>query len=379
MSASAENPVGQRKRKSIKSSEEEEEGSSDEEVELNLEFDENGRVGHWTGNVDFGFRTFVNAVQTTSKPLVIADCQAAFTARSTGKRGGYSYGETFWLPANAIPSNGLEQMAKDIFMFHTKNAKGVDEKTSGAEWWALVLDPEDAEVGFHWDKDYTVESDCGVNVFPHVSTVTYLSTIGAPTLILNKTAPVQYNDKFSGTADSVYISKPVDCKHISFDGRFLHGAPSDLLGIWNQNQTDSKSSSRQNKKRKKNTTPQEMRVTFLVNVWINHKPVGAVPFPSSVSMKSTSANAHVQLSAANETPPETFTVENDTTCKNWDKLIDKKPTKQPKDEGIEIKQWYFKQAKKHSIQVPLPVTKLVASSGHALFVKYNNKLKPEVS
>ena len=98
---------------------EDSDAESEEEVELQLDFDENGRVGKWTGNVDFGFRTFVNAVQTTSKPLVflfsllillpsllyslvpsllliifyffdlrkvIADCQSAFTARSTGKR-----------------------------------------------------------------------------------------------------------------------------------------------------------------------------------------------------------------------------------------------------------------------------------------------------
>lgn len=45
----------------------------------------------------------------------------------------------------------------------------MDVKASGAEWWTLVLDPEDSVVGFHWDKDYTVEGDCGVNVFPHVS------------------------------------------------------------------------------------------------------------------------------------------------------------------------------------------------------------------
>ena len=117
----------------------------------------------------------------------------------------------------------------DIFTFHTRNAKGLTEN-SGAEWWTLVLDPLDAEVGFHWDKDYTVESDCGVNVFPHVSTlcccssfffysrhvstVTYLSSIGAPTLIMNKTAPVQHDDKVTGTADVVCISKPLDCKRI---------------------------------------------------------------------------------------------------------------------------------------------------------------------
>jgi hypothetical protein len=87
----------------------------------------------------------------------------------------------------------------------------------------------------------------------------------------------------------------------------------------------------------------------------------------------------MQLGAGNETSPETYTVENDTACKNWDKLIDKKQTKQPKDNKIAIKQWHFKQTKKHTLLVPLPIPDLVASTGHVLFIKYTNKLKPEVS
>lgn len=43
---------------------------SEEEVELNLEFDENGRIGSWGGKVDFGFRSFTNAVQLTNKPQI---------------------------------------------------------------------------------------------------------------------------------------------------------------------------------------------------------------------------------------------------------------------------------------------------------------------
>ena len=39
---------------------------------------------------------------------------------------------------------------------------------------------------------------------------------------------------------------------------------------------------------------QEMRVTFLVNVWINHKPVGAVPFPDGVvAMKTTTDTVNI--------------------------------------------------------------------------------------
>ena len=40
----------------------------------------------------------------------------------------------------------------------------------------MVLERED-EVGFHWDKDYAVEGQ-GVNVFPHLATVTYLTGVG---------------------------------------------------------------------------------------------------------------------------------------------------------------------------------------------------------
>jgi len=81
----------------------------------------------------------------------------AFTARSAGTKSAYSSGETFWVPASAEPANALEQLAQEIFFFHASAVRGYDKEKSGAEWWSLVLDPQDAEVGFHWDKDYAVE------------------------------------------------------------------------------------------------------------------------------------------------------------------------------------------------------------------------------
>jgi hypothetical protein len=39
--------------------------------------------------------------------------------------------------------------------------------------WLKVVDHED-DIGWHWDKDYSLESS-GINVHPHVATVTYLS------------------------------------------------------------------------------------------------------------------------------------------------------------------------------------------------------------
>eukprot|EP01052_Picozoa_sp_SAG31_P003332 SAG31_NODE_126_length_23665_cov_6.178987_27_plen_75_part_00 len=46
----------------------------------------------------------------------------------------------------------------------------------------MVLEQSD-EIGFHWDKDYSVEGQ-GVNVFPHLATVTYLSDVGRRVFLL---------------------------------------------------------------------------------------------------------------------------------------------------------------------------------------------------
>jgi len=52
------------------------------------------------------------------------------------------------------------------------------------------------------------------------------------------------------------VSWPKWGKQITFDGKFLHGAPAELA---------------------RGPTRGEQRVTFLVNVWLNHKPVTAEP------------------------------------------------------------------------------------------------------
>ena len=135
----------------------------------------------------------------------------------------------------------LERMAQEIFDLHAEPLRSADipfdPDTSGAEWWALVLDQED-DVGFHWDKDYALEGDLGVNVHPHISTVTYLSgdvharaQAQAPTVILRKRSPLFYGDDACGDVQEAMVSWPARGKHVSFDGRYLHGAPSDLATL----------------------------------------------------------------------------------------------------------------------------------------------------
>ena len=43
----------------------------------------------------------------------------------------------------------------------------------------------DDDIGWHWDKDYGMEAR-GINVHPCLATVTYLSDLGGPTVILEK-------------------------------------------------------------------------------------------------------------------------------------------------------------------------------------------------
>jgi hypothetical protein len=83
--------------------------------------------------------------------------------------------------------------------------------------------------GFHWDRDYGLEGHSGVNIYPHLATVTYLTDSGGPTIILNRAGSLYSDDDHSGGVGEMIISKPTLGKHVKFDGRLLHAAPSNLI------------------------------------------------------------------------------------------------------------------------------------------------------
>ena len=283
--------------------------------ELELALAEDGRVAcpllpHLTLDA---FSAFPNAFaldDEDARRALLADCDEAFTARATTKaRGPYSSGRTYWLAADAEPRCALEQLAKRVFEAHTRapsaafaaekkrrgdcgdtptgsDARGFDPRRSGAEWWTQVVDVDD-EIGMHWDKDYALEA-ADVNVHPQIGTVTYFSSAGAPTLMARKRAGTFFRDaSFAGAFDDfetdpqsmsafhakkpkhtsaeAFLSFPAFGKHVAFDGRWLHGALPELGG------TTSGEAKATKKKAK--------RVTFLVNVWLNHVPSTATPLP----------------------------------------------------------------------------------------------------
>ena len=161
--------------------------------------------------------------------------------------------------------------------------------------------------------------------------MTYLTDLGGPTLILNKIGTQNEKESNSGVADEIIVSRPMLGKHIKFDGRLLHAAPCDLLEEEHEDteEEDSESdSSSTNSKIEKTVSvchtvatagensgshPQRSgisdgsasdvnsyesddndndsdddedddknfpkRITFLVNIWLNHIPLQSVEFP----------------------------------------------------------------------------------------------------
>lgn len=254
-----------------------EDASEPEEVAI----DSHGRVRGVSACVttrDAHFLDVRTKVATNALPPAVAadlvgDCEAAFV------------GDSFWLGVDAQPRCALEHLARAVFLAHARGcADRFDAKKTGAEWWVQLrrdtdegagervnpLNPDDANhpagVAFHWDKDETLVDEYGINVHPAVSTVTYLGDAGAPTMVADKTPPVMYEDvsAFRGAITNAVLSHPETGKHLSFDGRMLHGAPRELA--------------RRESVTEKNAN--YLRATFLVNVWLGHKPADVEPFPA---------------------------------------------------------------------------------------------------
>lgn len=243
-------------------------------MELSLHLDEYGRTvcpppcsssegnPRFHGNLDYTTRCYViENFNDNMCDTLIQDCQ--MTTNS-------DLPLTFWLGAQDEPRCLLEKLAKDIFMYHVHNlnASFADMNSCGCEWWIQVRPSanlkrinshsQEAHLGiqFHWDKDETLRDATGVFVHPHLSTVTYLTDKGAPTIIFDDSMPDEL--LFTKEIKEAYISWPRMGKHLVFDGRFLHGAPSNLISEVESN---------------------AVRVTFLVNIWLHHKPLGVEPIP----------------------------------------------------------------------------------------------------
>ena len=187
---------------------------------------------------------------------------------------------TFWVDSSGLvsPCHILENFALNVLKFHQDRlAQNLQLAGAvGVEWWIQKRSMK-SSLGFHWDKDEVRRSRNGDYIFPYLSTITYLSVGGAPTVIMNSCADEHgFPVKQSHSSDHIPITKgwfsyPTLGKHICFDGRFLHGVPAEFaLSCADHSQF-------------------KERITFMVNIWSTHKPEGIRPFPSLPETRAISA------------------------------------------------------------------------------------------
>jgi hypothetical protein len=214
--------------------------------------------------------------------------------------------DTFWLDVGELANDArlwndnlcdLELLASQVCFRHLENYCSVDEQREdalmikGAEWWVQVKPVSSSLLGshkekgseslefdnfreeaidLHYDKDEEVAASFGLGVFPSLSTVTYLTDSienAAPTLIFSR----RYDSDEEELMTEMFISRPSFGKHVVFDGRLLHGAPSHPL----LRQHNIKGEAVE-------THEHAIRITVLVNIWLNYKPARVNPLPQSI-------------------------------------------------------------------------------------------------
>lgn len=310
------------------------------EVELQLKLDTEGRTVSSQGGeipkLDYSSKTVLTLLADESEQLLLSDDQQKrlsfiddllFDCEITDCA---LLPRTFWVNCQDQPRCALEQCALEVFKHHVQNHdKSFDPDTSGAEWWVQIRpsppagrynvlkndkiddncndksseqgdDLEASGICFHWDKDEDLRLMMGGNMYihPHISTVTYLTSIGAPTLALNyRVNPLtgEYMPPQDGGNFEAYVSCPKKGKHLSFDGRYLHAAPKDLMpdGLFENQIKVSSSDNVKDPIEEKKHARRHRRVTFLVNIWLNYKPFNVDPFPESMIDKLTKVNEDV--------------------------------------------------------------------------------------
>ena len=337
------------------------------EIELQLRFDPDGRTiaseefyskigesnkpNNEDVKLDYKSQTIDTLIneETDTKLLddILFDCEITDCALLP---------RTFWCSSDSQPRCVLERMALEVFKHHAGDAV-YDPATSGAEFWVQIrpsppagryrllheddkkkntsskdddVDLESTGICFHWDKDEDLRLMMGgqVYVHPHISTVTYLSSIGAPTMAINYRVNPLNGEYIDTPIDDTecFISWPKKGKHLSFDGRYLHAAPSNLMPSGEfEKQTKVRDDLVDEDERKKQMRRQR-RVTFLVNVWLNYKPFNVEPFPESMMDKMTKISEDTMTAilldpsnknVINEKKVETLEVNDPVTGFKW--------------------------------------------------------------
>ena len=225
--------------------------------------------------------------------LTPSECSAALDAAKAlvHSPGG---GCTHFIARQEAPACILESLALAVIDFHLANIgqdHGIGD-ACGAEWWVQIRQP-DEPLSMHWDCDEYLKSEAGgEHVPPFLASVTYLTPHGAPTVVLPVVADAAGRAQAATPVDSAdplnkgFASHPLVGKHLAFDGRLLHGCPYDGPQTGEVAATAGA------------VSPEQLRVTILVNLWLGHRPHRVERLPQDLVSAVNAAQADAGEAAA---------------------------------------------------------------------------------
>ena len=211
-------------------------------------------------------------------------------------------GAEWWVQVKNIPVTNVATTA-------TENSDDDGNNNTVSNDTAIPPHTNSSSIDLHYDKDEALAETFGIGSFPTLSTVTYLTapsvtattqkmatSAAAPTIVFDHT----YTQSEDEVMSSMLVSRPRVGKHLVFDGRLLHGAPShpslllssstppspkendssngrttidnNIEKIISQNEKDLNSCGQTLEEEIEEAPTAAFRVTFLVNIWQFRRP-----------------------------------------------------------------------------------------------------------
>ena len=218
----------------------------------------------------------------------------------------YRFGKrnTWWLPLK--DARGLRPAPRSVIEAAVHRLYDLDFGSSatpiiGAEWWFQEQGPAEG-ISYHYDKDEAYASEHMTMRFPEVSTVTYLTDIGAPTVLLNQTTP-DGNLEVPQLPQQALVVHPQRNKHLVFRGNLNHGVSGELSRWAKGGEMHASLASRSG------NSEGPRRRTLLINWWRSQPmPPNTVVFDlqrwQRMQLLLTSSAAQALLRAEGERAPE---------------------------------------------------------------------------
>eukprot|EP00299_Pterocystis_sp_00344_P014613 c7248_g1_i2.p1 GENE.c7248_g1_i2~~c7248_g1_i2.p1 ORF type:complete len:425 (-),score=109.12 c7248_g1_i2:40-1143(-) len=128
---------------------------------------------------------------------------------------------TYFMRREQPPRFSIEQFVMEVAA-KVDFPDGLPDEIVGAEYWVQFRQSSE-HINFHYDKDEHFASHSQRMLFPVKGTVTYLTDIGAPTVVLNQTTDQFGNTEVPVIPNNGIMSFPVRGRHIWFNGKAQHG------------------------------------------------------------------------------------------------------------------------------------------------------------